>query len=486
MPKAAVNRSNAELGFQARVGREFRKCSKSVRKEFYQFVRREVPKLFKPLAPDTEFDVDDWLNNSSYNQKRRTRLKMLHDEFSAYSFNLPRKYLRCKGFIKDENYPEYKNPRTINSRSDVFKAIVGKYFHKIDKGVFSEENVDNYDPKVGIHFVKHIPVNDRPAYIIEKCGLLGPYIATDYSSFESSFDPKFMLACEMVVYDHMLSLCPDHDRVMRLLRNAMCGYNQCYFKWFRSRVYGRRMSGEMCTSSGNGVTNMLLMRFMAFRLGSCIQGVVEGDDGLFSVTSGPLPSTQDLADLGFDVKLVSHNALNEASFCGLIFDLDERCNIMDPVKVVSRTPWSLRRYVLSKPSTLGSLLRCKAFSLMALYAGCPVIQEYAMYILRCTRNLDIRRIVSRLGWWERELWRQVKPVDEAYRVVGWKTRSLMERIYGITIERQLEMESYFRNQRFIKPVPYDLFAGLIPLTYELNYTNFTRYAPTGHPDMRWS
>jgi ferritin-like protein len=473
MPKSAVLVESAVTGFESRVGKEFMKASKAVRKEFFQFVKTEIPKLWDPLPCDTEFSVEDWLANSKYNSKLCARFRKLHQEFECYQYNLPRKYSRCKGFIKDECYPEKKIPRTINSRHDVFKSIVGPVFNKLDKAIFKKKC-----------FVKHIKVNDRPDYIIKRCGLNGPFIATDYSSFESSFDPKFLLGCEMVVYEYLLSRCPDCERIMRLLRQALCGYNVSYFKWFRGRVYGRRMSGEMCTSSGNGLTNMLLMRFIAFRLGSQIRGVVEGDDGLFSVRRGPIPGTKHFADLGFDVKLVIHNELNTASFCGLIFDLNDKCNIVDPVKVVTKTPWMLRRYVTSKRSIILSLLRCKAYSLLAQNAGCPIIQSYALYLLRNTRNVDHRKMMMKLGWWERQIMSEVTNVSKMTREVGLNTRYLMERIYSISVEHQCEIEHYFDVTQCICPVPQDLFCPLVPLVNESVFYEYTWYGLVGQPDNR--
>lgn len=81
------------------------------------------------------------------------------------------------------------------------------------------------------------------------------------------------------------------------------------------------MSGDMCTSLGNGFSNKMKAEFLAYKAGGTIDGFVEGDDGLF-VTNFELRSS-DYEKLGFTIKIEEIADPCEASFCGMIFGEDE-------------------------------------------------------------------------------------------------------------------------------------------------------------------
>jgi len=221
--------------------------------EFGVFVEKWCKTNLQPLAPTSDVSVPTWLSKTNYPFHRREELQQKWDSIID-SWEMEERYYRCKSFMKDECYPEYKHARGINSRSDEFKCRVGPVFKLIEEQLYKHPS-----------FIKHVPVKDRPKYILDM--LYNPaskYAATDYTAFESLFTALMMEKCEFILYSYMTKFLPCHDGFMRLCRKVLAGTNECYYRDFSMQIEATRMSGEMCTSLGNGFTNLMAMFFFMF------------------------------------------------------------------------------------------------------------------------------------------------------------------------------------------------------------------------------
>jgi hypothetical protein len=429
-----------------------------------------VKKHFAPLDPDVDRSVEWWLENTHYSARRREDLRQKFralETTDAGGYSPPEWALRVKSFIKDESYPTWKPPRGINSRTDEFKAVVGPLFKRIDHRIFANP-----------WFIKTVPVVDRPAYILDRLGVVGPYAVSDYSAFESNFDP-WWLNVEIDVFEYLTSALPEGPLFVDLLRRAFTGVNRIYFSDLYCEVVGRRMSGEMCTSSANGLSNYLIVKFLAHKNKCSVTGVVEGDDGLFKFNPKPggrVLCTEDFVQLGFRIKLEMVPDLCEASFCGLVFDPRDCINVVDPVDTLVDFGWTTRRYVHASMSTKKALLRSRALSMAHQYAGCPVLQSFAHYVLRCTSGVNVGRIVKNMDWWERNQFDEVMKAGKIWktvRPVGSATRYLVSRRYGLSIADQMRIESYFDGCNELLPIPYHLFGSHYLQEWQVCYELYT-------------
>lgn len=410
-----------------------------------KFVRRFVRKNLSPLAVDSDTSVEAWLETTHYPKWRRDELMAKMEECVA----LEEHHFRCKSFVKDECYPTWKHARAINSRTDEFKCTVGPIFKLIEKAVFQLP-----------WFIKNVPVAERPKYIFDR--LFNPgcrYVETDYTAFESLFTADLMAAVEFELYDYMTSHLPQHGQFMDLVRKVLAGKNTCEFKTFTVSVLATRMSGEMCTSLGNGFSNLMFMLFLCEKLGSTTVGVVEGDDGLFMV-DGPIPTTQDFADLGLVIKLQAHDALEEASFCGLVFDPEDLVNVTDPREELATFGWCSSRYARSRDKIKLMLLRCKSLSLAHQYPGCPILSSLAQYGLRVTRSVRyymrgfMEKQGSHLSGWLREQYLNALSDEARIKLVSppIRTRLLVERKFGVTVGEQKRIESMLDCLHELRPL----------------------------------
>jgi len=433
------------------------------------FVRKWVRHNLVPLAPDTDLSVESWLRECSYPQTRKEelwqkwlRLKSIKDP--------SKKYKLCKGFMKDESYIDWKHARGINSRSDEFKCFVGPIFKRIEEILYKDH-----------HFIKHVPVADRPQYIRDLLYKVGAkYISTDYTAFESLFIAELMDCCEFELYDYMTEFLPNHDDFMGTIRAVLAGVNTSEFKFFTFSVPATRMSGEMNTSLGNGFSNLMFMLFLCEELGSTVDGVVEGDDGEFRV-DGPIPTSKDFESLGLVIKLEEHDDLCTASFCGLIFDPEELINITEPLKALCNFGWTTNNYYKAKRSTKMALLKAKSLSYAHQYPGCPIISRLAMYGLRMTRSVSPRHLRHFVAEkWRTSLFIREETLkalayfeDNSFNVphkeTGLRTRMLMERKFGITVEVQLSIESYLNGKDDLSPIDHPLMDLLAPRAWQDYY-----------------
>jgi hypothetical protein len=161
-------------GGQNRVGCDVPPLSRKHKRALEKYTLRFCKKFFKPLAPDTDVSVEAWLAKCPYPAWRKDELQQLWNERKGKA--LQRDY-KVKAFIKDEFYPEVKHSRMINSRSDMFKCMVGPVFRAMEAEIFKHPA-----------FIKKIPVKDRPAYVKEYLEQLGAkYGAGDFTAFESHF-----------------------------------------------------------------------------------------------------------------------------------------------------------------------------------------------------------------------------------------------------------------------------------------------------------
>lgn len=343
-----------------------------VLKRMRRFVKKEVA-AYPVIPADADLTVPTWLAHTHYPEWRKQQLLNVWNDAPW----VEDQDKTNKSFIKAEFYGDFKAARGINSRTDKFKCASGPAFHLMETIVYHNEPNTFTNP-----FIKHVPVHKRPEYVQELVGKhSGPYYETDYSQFEKHFTPEIMDALELQLYAHMLV---NHPELYQLIRSALRGTNICKYKGFIIKIAARRMSGDMCTSLGNGFSNLMLMKFAASRKGATAEGVVEGDDGLFACAA--VLSQQDFADLGFDIKIVAHDDLVDSAFCGMSMSCDGIL-LRDPRRVLPKFGWSLSERAKGGARVRRGLLHARALSLAYESPRCPLMWAVAEAALRATSDV---------------------------------------------------------------------------------------------------
>jgi hypothetical protein len=450
------------LGQNRRVCFEPPVKKRKIVRRFEKFVRNWCKKNLVPLSYDLSVDIDFWLSLTNYPEWRKQQLR---EAWSLIDGILEKRHFVVNNFIKDETYPEYKHLRGINARTDAFKVAVGPIFKLIEKAVFANP-----------WFIKKVPVPERAKFIYDLVhGEMLDYYGTDHTSFEGHFSKEVMEACEFVLYDYMTQYSFGGKDFSDLIHNVLGGENFITSKWFSYSILATRMTGEMCTSLGNGFTNLMLLLFMAEESHVQIKGgVVEGDDSVFSVRKGAILKTHIFKDLGFNIKMEKFENVHTASFCGNVFWPGDFYTVTNPIDILLAFGWTTSRYKHSKSAKLKELLRSKSLSVIYEYRACPIAKALGYYGKRMTEGYRARSGV--LNEYQRE--------EEQMRLEDMKknklpdieipigTRQLVEDLYGITIQAQIMYENYLDNLTELEPLNFDLLDNFLhdhQRHYYLNY-----------------
>jgi hypothetical protein len=442
-------------GMTKRVAADMPPINQQTLRRFRRFVKRFCKSHLQELIidPDEPFDFDAWIDNAPYTESRKQELRDTY-----YRINLDNKVkTEVKAFVKREFYEEPKHVRGIYSRSDEYKVEIGPFFKVFGDLLFKLE-----------WFIKKISVNDRPQAILDRLEGFLKIFCTDFSQFESTFVRELLLI-ERMVYVFALQKHPLAKKIISLLDKLM-DLNIIIFKKFTCQVIGKRMSGEMNTSCGNGLMNLLITIFVLLEAGNKLEeiaGFFEGDDSINKCAN--LPTEQQYRDLGANIKIDVPEDVSTASFCGNVFDPVALHNVTNPCEASVRFAWSDPKYMNAGAITKNKLLKSKALSMLHGYPGCPILRSLALYGLRVTKGTDLtvdfikKNSVNSYEYEQQlEMMDYFKNIDKddpknVYNVkIHDNTRHLVERLYGITIDLQLKTEKYLDSLQTIQPLKLDL------------------------------
>lgn len=453
------DRETLLAGVTKRMMGKMPKASKPMLKKLKKFAKNWLEQHCTPLSPDSDLSFEKWIESRPYPEWRKQELRQTYE--SMVKGGLPKEYRKVKLFMKDECYGEYKHARGIYARCDEFKILFGPLVSAMEDDMYKNPE-----------FIKYVPVVDRLIYIEELLQTSTELDATtDYKSFEMSFVEEIMRALDRVMFKFYTKYldCKLYADII----DSLMDWNVIINKFFVFLIKARRMSGEMNTSLSNGFANLMVNKFLCLEKGCGeIRIVVEGDDGRMKSATGRYPTPADYEELGFNIKIEIHADGNRASFCGIVYDRDERINVTDPREVLASFGWATQRYARARKGRLLDLLRSKALCFLHQYPGAPVIQSLAEYGLRMTRSRDIRHFVKNdrtLSNWEREQFQAALDNRPIARPVGPNTRILVEEMYGLSVETQIQIENYLARKTDLSAIECDFESNIDHVHYFNNY-----------------
>lgn len=298
-------------------------------------------------------------------------------------------------------------------------------------------------------YFKYVPVEQKRKFLDDRFDLPGlRYMATDYTAFESHFDKEMLESVEFQLYEYMTSQLPTGKEFMQDMRIQL-RTNTCKFGNVTAKVKATRMSGEMTTSLGNSFTNLMVYLFL-HRDDPGADCVIEGDDCLGCYTKR-LPTKEDYEKLGLTVKIVPVPDYREASFCGQVYSSKSLGTLVDFHKVMTKTSWSSRPYMLSSEKTHKELLRAKAMSISYMHTDCPIVWAYAKWILKCTMGMRYR-LERTLNSYQKAFVKKCALQNTKPQAPTMEVRVEYERIFGVSVLEQLSLEEWLLKQTKLKQV----------------------------------
>lgn len=445
---------SALLGVEKRVATNMPLITRARLRRLRRFTDRWLKKNFSQyiFAPDERFEFDEWIEQTPYTRMRKEQLRTENDKAKNCMFD--QKWSKVKCHVKDECYSEYKYPRGIYSRTDAYKTLVGPFFDKLGSNLFKSR-----------WFIKTIPVHERPAKLLELFGDKPNLYCTDYSSFEATFVAQLMRVVEFRLYRFVLQNHPWQDVLLKLI-SVISRSSRCEFWSFCFTIVAKRMSGEMNTSLGNGFFNMILSFFLAEEVGNkYYDGMFEGDDGIQWVDR-VRPTAQNYRDYGCNIKIDIPTCMNEASFCGNVFDVDAKDIVVNPIEAILSFAYTGKQYIKASRVTKLALLKAKSLSMLYTYPACPMLRAVALYGLRITNHIkiDVTRQKISKSFEYRNLYNKQQMEDaldnydklmedsRVSRQIHINTRILVQNKYKIPMDMQIRFEEYMNNKQDLSPI----------------------------------
>ena len=92
-------------------------------------------------------------------------------------------------------------------------------------------------------FIKKVPNPERPQHMMDTFeNFPGEFYSTDYTSYEASFRPELMRACEYQMFKYILQSCPIAKAQMKKCKRVIMGMNTFTFKKWKVNIRAKRMS----------------------------------------------------------------------------------------------------------------------------------------------------------------------------------------------------------------------------------------------------
>lgn len=418
-----------------RQGCEKKKVSRHVLREFKHFVFRKMRSLFRPLGKEGILGFEEFLASTSYTEREKAELREARATSDKYApGHVPRKYFASKCFAKDEFYDEFKQSRGICGRSLLVRARYGPLISSVEKEAYACR-----------FFVKHMSPRERALMIKERLCRAGRILENDYSTFEASFSPELIDACEVQFLRYMLCHAVDPALLDEMVGDMLGLPNIMRYKWFTLVMRGVRKSGDSHTSLANGLTNLMIFLFVADRSGLA-EGdydiLVEGDDSIAWLAYASRFEFSNIArQLGFEVKQTWARMANEGSFCQLKFH-ESGVVVRSPWKVIAKLGWSKANHVSFNQRHLTDLFKAKVLSLGNECGECPILWAVVRGQLDRLRahRVDAKFVRQHLPLYERAV---LDLTDPVVREPSLAVRVFFEEMYRIPVSEQIILEEFF-------------------------------------------
>jgi len=413
---------------------------------FIEFMHTELTDCIIPF--DEDLSLETWLEQTDYTEQRKEQLRVA----SYVTDKCIEKDYFVKEHAKHEPYTEPKHLRGIYSRLDKFKTKVGPACYYIGKKFFKLK-----------WFIKTISMKNRAQFIYERYSASWINLCSnDFTSFEATF-VVLLMQIELLFYEFCLQYHCDNLELMNDMRRAKTGVNRIFSKWFKFLLRAKRYSGEMDTSLMNSLMNLALVLFMLHKSGHDdlflkeFPPTIEGDDSIFAHIH-PIDETI-LVKLGAKAKIHHHATLNDASFCKILFADDTMALVTNPIDAMLNFGYTNLYYINASNLTFKMLLRAKSMSMLYTYPGCPILKNLALYGLRVTSEPVVEkhmtRVFKNMDSYKRTI--IVDSFNNRHRLVfdqtiTMTTRLLIEQMYSITYEMQINIEKYLDSLVHITPL----------------------------------
>lgn len=363
---------------------------------------------------------------------------------------------KVKMFVKFEKLAPKKlnpDPRAIQFRDPKYCVEVARFLKPIEHYLYSMCGGGRDLPNSRV-IGKGLSSGQRASLLKHKLDQFeSPVILSlDASRFDQHVDAE-LLKLEHMIYKGM---CPDAwfaELLSWQLHNK--GISSTGFRY---SAYGKRMSGDMNTALGNCVLMVLMVS--TFMRGRKYDLLDDGDDCLLIVEEELLEWVLENVEpvfltYGMEIK-IEHIAreMAEVEWCQshpIEYAPEQWKFVRDPYKVCS-TSLSGTKYFTSEGARR-KLVNTIGMAELALNLGVPVLQEYALALMRNAGTDEVLNLQESDGMYHRVKF-ELRALNIKHLCkldpspISAEARISFAAAFGMEVSRQLELEEFFKRWSF--------------------------------------
>lgn len=359
-------------------------------------------------------------------------------------------HLESPGFAFDDVTPKIaSDPRSINARGDKFGAALARFTHPMEHRVYTVRGKGRYFP-AGRFIVKGLNNGQRAQLFVRKWKQFSQPVGIriDCKRFDQHVSVE-QLICEHAIYLHMN---PSRE-LRRLLQKQLMNRGVAACGWL-FKVLGVRMSGDHTTALGNCLLMCMMVALWIFAMRIRKWDLVDdGDDAIIIMESNDWERVQGtllsfFLEMGHELDIEGvARSLEEIVFCQsrlVQLEQDRWVFVRNPSKVMSQTCAGTKW--MDTETGRKRYLRSVGLGELMMNAGVPVLQSYALALLRASEGAKVidYRTESGLYRYQMELSTRTRTtVDNiSSRPITDMARRSFAACYGVPMEEQLRMEAH--------------------------------------------
>jgi len=407
--------------------------------------RRRLSRRMPHVTPWTRQQVLD-----KFEGRRRKRYEEAAKVLDAVG--LCRKdHARISAFVKSEKFnPAAKrnpDPRMIQARTPEYGLEVARFLKPIEKYLYGLQG------PTGLRVIaKGLNQRARAELLVSK---MAQFTRPCVISLDASRWDKHVAADVLKIeHDFYIKMCD--DPYFRTLLSWQLDNRCSTSNGVKYRVYGGRMSGDMNTALGNCLL-MVIMVQAAMKEWSWWDMLDDGDDCLLLVEEellGRLEADLPKRFLEFGQELKIENVarrVEEVVFCQsrVVCLEDGPIFVRDWRKVLSQSACGVQHW--NDPRMVRPMMTAVGKCELALSLGVPVLQEFALALIRNGRGcrsrsllpVDVglmRRVKYEVG---AESWTELDAI--VARPVTPAARTAFQQSWGLSVAEQLVIEGILRE-----------------------------------------
>jgi hypothetical protein len=364
---------------------------------------------------------------------------------------------RVEMFVKWEKLDSvkaaHKPPRAIQFRDPSFAAVFATFIKPVERVMYCVRGSGGVrslprTPCIG----KGMNSRERAAAIRSKLKLGWICFSIDCSRFDKH------VSVEMLRLLHTVYLFMHDNRwrdfLVRLLEYQIVNRGRSRHG-VKYTCRGRRMSGDMDTALGNCITSLIMIMAFCIAFNLDWDALIDGDDALLFVREehadlvrAELPGAY--LSYGFVAKVESISTrMEDTEWCQSrpVFDGRDWRMIRTPWKILC-TGLTSNKY--NEPGARRRLIHTIGLCELALNRGIPILQEYAIMLLRNAPDAEVIEFTSADAYYWR-MHRELKGAgirnirDASASKVTDAARLSFARAFNVSPKEQRDIELYLKN-----------------------------------------